>query len=1338
MDPGHPVLMKTTLDAFVFNSAVSESMDQTYDIAPITQPNYNYLILDSKRVRADVLPLHHLEYTRPTKDKPHARNPRLVDVGTGAILEKRVGVYLHWVLPLSFRTGSVPKKSESAYRSQDSSDKQRTVYDDMAMPEYQSVPNRWLIIRRVKPESIPKDSGFPEIDAWVVESNRLRDVSELHDNVDTQVDVSPYVSPASGADKKPRNGRDFIGYKEIARDWLEDDKATHIDLTALSSSNQLFPDYQPQNGNVFSTCDNFAYESGGNTMYLKSCVASYLVFGWYSDVGLSHNTDPLRNSPLKKEKFSDLLRRLKKKHIRLIGLDEVGAENVVEGETLTLLWGARHNVKWSAEEAPKDIPAQKTAEMFKDPTTVPVAVGTGPLDALLAYIRSHKQGEAEELILKIQTLLLSQEDGVDDQIKAKDLLLNTDYNRFTGGIAWHLFQNTNQSIDDHPSVSEEDLAALRKANAYQAKLSTLHRTLLAAQWDLFCYWWTYLCDNTYGGKDILQIKREVSNLSNRLSQILSKTGPQSVYYELPNIIGQILTGKSGRPIAEAGTADRFYQYQDPTLLIAGLESGWPQGHMEDTKALSGAHFKGERFSVLDGAGADDTSAREEIELIMKKVMPSKLEPTTVAMKVVDAFLNFDDMGENLVDDLKQETWKGQPWCPLILEWEIEYYHIPFEDWRMNSFRVDKSDAVEHVQWGFPSGTDVSKIKGVLENKRTIGGRVLLLPQPGFSLDSKVTQLFTNVNPTKLNEFISEADRKKLLALLETSFPYMSCPLSGLTNNLLTMEQGTHTNPNERKPDSTAPEPTYQAINLAQDIGIGETQLEQVGDETGPTPYANLVLGLSTKWPAFKAATHGQFRFTKINIIDKFGQAISVLAQNSSGVNQPPIFPCISDTFTVEPFNDGTKTRPNTVDGKDHDGHCEFIQIPPRINQPARLNAHFLVKDESKPDVWRPADEWDNPIFGWLLINFANYSLQVFLKDGRFYREIRLGGGSGLISSPPWLPFSSPGKIPEGNKELDDFLRPMMDTQDPTYLQAVYQLILNAFQNTQEVPGSYSEYLSSIVGKPVVLTNVGFSLELSVAPKGDKTLYKSKPTQFETPIQNYDVRLKIGDEKRVYDGLIGYLEPGKPDAIYTYYGDQKPLTPITPDSYLTLNPFFIDPKDTPPEDYTNVMNSKLQRRIAILDPFVALHGYTGGLVPIVGITLPPWTVETALKKMTVFLQMGPVLATKDVPQFNEEDKLKEGYTGDVTPFGGQGGPGLSFPAGLKKEEWIWLQPYATGDEKDQLEYMALNLGATEEVARFEPAPYSAVEGYLQLKRPLGGMPPPPPPPPPPKEEMEDLE
>ncbi|KAA8884239.1 hypothetical protein F3087_34000 [Nocardia colli] len=35
--------------------------------------------------------------------------------------------------------------------------------------------------------------AVPEVESWIVESDRLRDVSELYDGLHIQIDVSPYI-----------------------------------------------------------------------------------------------------------------------------------------------------------------------------------------------------------------------------------------------------------------------------------------------------------------------------------------------------------------------------------------------------------------------------------------------------------------------------------------------------------------------------------------------------------------------------------------------------------------------------------------------------------------------------------------------------------------------------------------------------------------------------------------------------------------------------------------------------------------------------------------------------------------------------------------------------------------------------------------------------------------------------------------------------------------------------------------------------------------------------------------------------------------------------------------
>ena len=145
------------VDAFVFNPAVCAGPDCR--IAPITQPNYNYLTLQKEKVRADVFIPHDLQYSLPPEI-----NSRLIDIGTGKIHKNRLGVYVHWVLPTFYRTGDF---------EQDKLHQQYDANDAIAMPKDKPVPNRWLIIRTIQANSmVPTDASVPVVEGWVVESDR--------------------------------------------------------------------------------------------------------------------------------------------------------------------------------------------------------------------------------------------------------------------------------------------------------------------------------------------------------------------------------------------------------------------------------------------------------------------------------------------------------------------------------------------------------------------------------------------------------------------------------------------------------------------------------------------------------------------------------------------------------------------------------------------------------------------------------------------------------------------------------------------------------------------------------------------------------------------------------------------------------------------------------------------------------------------------------------------------------------------------------------------------------------------------------------------------------------
>jgi hypothetical protein len=127
----------------------------------------------------------------------------------------------------------------------------------------------------------------------------------------------------------------------------------------------------------------------------------------------------------------------------------------------------------------------------------------------------------------------------------------------------------------------------------------------------------------------------------------------------------------------------------------------------------------------------------------------------------------------------------------------------------------------------------------------------------------------------------------------------------------------------------------------------------VDAETAMTPYGSLMAFGKDQYPGnpFKGITHGQMLFTKLNIVDKFGQSICLPNPKPRlrHATIPPtsdIFPCLSDYLSPDVINDRLNTVFPTTDpvvpGKWP--LCPYIQLTPAINQDARINGSFLIRD----------------------------------------------------------------------------------------------------------------------------------------------------------------------------------------------------------------------------------------------------------------------------------------------------------------------------------------------------------------------------------------------------------
>ncbi|KAH8907763.1 hypothetical protein BR93DRAFT_977637 [Coniochaeta sp. PMI_546] len=1379
------------LDCLVMNEKVAA--DEQVKVAPIAQPNYTFLRLDESMVQNDVLPFTDLHYTSPIE-----RNQRLTDLGTGQRRVNRQGVYVSWVMPRAYRMGAAGTSTATSREQRERQGYQPigpSAQPDYSAPDFRPVPTRWLIVRYLDLDTLRTPTAVSDAEkaklqfqGWVLDSDRLsilEDVPLKTDDGTREVDLQTDFSPFVKAERENSNSNIeqqaevFVGHKTSVDVWQEDTNRVSVDMSLLYSSNHLFADYQPHNSNVFSMIDEMTYlDTNGSLNKISAAAASYYVIGWHAHP--TYNPFHITSQNTKRgDRMGNLAMTMKDASI-----GDASTWQADDTSADVLCHGAMYDVQWSLTDAVPDGTAQKAAAMVAE--TSPIAVGTSAADALMTLVKAHVDDDTGALkrletdLIAIQTQILAQDEGVDANMQAGDLLESYSFQHWDGGSQWHLGPTDGTAPTFTPTADQG--TALAELNGLQDAFDNNARVMDRLSWDLFSIWWKVVSGGLTPSDDL---KTKVQTTAQRWTNLHDRNAT------LETTITKMAT-QHPLEAAKKGTRTPYSQRKDPTLLVGGVQAGWPHDYLSplairvDTQTVKVTDITSgtapdwgtayDTFATGIGAKVPKQHQTAVVGLLTEFRILYGAEKITVSSKNCVLPLYHDQIED---PNLWRDRWTVQPWAPLFIEWQAEYYHIPYD-----SFSLDKRD--DTVRWGIRDGVVVSQLDN---DRRPVSGRCLILPQPTLSLATAVGQLLTNLGsniPLKPCEikFLQDQNNFNLL-------PFLSSTLAGLTPHLTTRVAGTHIKPTQR-PRGEQVTATAAALEAGLPIGMGDPANDIlggiVGQHTSLTPYGNSVqLDVSGLSP-FKPASHGQLRFTQINILDKFGRAICVLdpSPEQTGRIHTPI--CLSDVYACQTLDklpppppppppppskpDPSPVYPNTVTYDLPVPECEYAQIPPSINQPGRVNLVFCKPDPDTPTQWMPMNDWETPIYGWVLMNYADYGMQFFLSDGTFYRELRFGGPHDVVASPPWTPYSRPSTPPQF-RQLDLVIDALVAESSPGYLRAFYDMISLSFGQLQPANSSYAQYVSSVVGRPLALVNLAMSLELAAYPLENQSNVSgadpytllppdSKQQQLAAgatdpaaaaaapPPKQYSFPLQLGDQQRSYDGLLGFWKPTpaptKSDnaptpplessfdytTLHTFWPSPKiapNLVPITP-STLSLSPFLISPDElqpTTPPSYTPVdpakqtqlRNAALQPVSALVDPFTSIHAFSATL-PTVAAKPPHWAVEAALAKMTAFVHAGPVLLTGGVPGFSDKFELTPDKD-DVASASVAGKIGL--PA-LRGSDWRWLQPYPPGTtsgggagEVGTPRYMPLGLDKVDERPRFEKPPYTAVEGFLQLSRPL---------------------
>jgi hypothetical protein len=148
-----------------------------------------------------------------------------------------------------------------------------------------------------------------------------------------------------------------------------------------------------------------------------------------------------------------------------------------------------------------------------------------------------------------------------------------------------------------------------------------------------------------------------------------------------------------------------------------------------------------------------------------------------------------------------QNWGNRiPFVPLFIEWEGLYYHAgPMKDKRDIELRPT-AVGHHHPTVRYTPKEVLSDNAKNHEDFRTVSGRVLVLPQPVFSLQALVNQVLDDASN---NSGLTDTDKGIIRDHIQ-KIQFVSAPLSGLTNHLLTRVEGAHVKPNVRTQDPKDP------------------------------------------------------------------------------------------------------------------------------------------------------------------------------------------------------------------------------------------------------------------------------------------------------------------------------------------------------------------------------------------------------------------------------------------------------------------------------------------------------------------------------------------------------
>ena len=370
-------------------------------------------------------------------------------------------------------------------------------------------------------------------------------------------------------------------------------------------------------------------------------------------------------------------------------------------------------------------------------------MGTTPLDGVLTFLGAHK-GNIEQIfgagtsavtddILQLASLFYAQDDSYDSRVRAQDMLYTNNWASSQGGFNWK-FDGRAIAGGPPPVPDIKTLGHLADLNELQANYDTVSRKLQQRRWNLFAVWWKFVSDRSNWTRDRMDryknvilppLKDSIERLSDRLrtlqTQIDTVSGGKTKVNDKDNF-----------PYKRA-PLPTYFTRKDPTLCIAGLDAGWPKDFLDNVTAHFDRELKSSGVPDVFNGSPNPVPLEDNLQSTANKLLAefsSRVDKT--AKELTKGFKRWGDADGN----------PANPFVPMFIEWEALYYHIDRSKWDVGIKQSLVGHAHSQVRFSSTSQLfgDTEDQKENQKDFRWLSGRVLILPQPVFSLQNIVKQV----------------------------------------------------------------------------------------------------------------------------------------------------------------------------------------------------------------------------------------------------------------------------------------------------------------------------------------------------------------------------------------------------------------------------------------------------------------------------------------------------------------------------------------------------------------------------------------------------------------------